>query len=56
MADKTLVPIEQKQVVFYDDEIIAVLVQLKGAEKVYVPVRPICEFLGVSWTGQLSPH
>ena len=53
MADKALVPIEQKQVLFYDDEITAVLVQLKGEEKVYVPVKPICEFLGVSWTGQL---
>ena len=53
MSDKALVPIEQKQVVFYDDEITAVLVQFDGEEKVYVPVRPICEFLGVSWTGQL---
>ncbi|MCA9935854.1 MAG: ORF6C domain-containing protein [Anaerolineales bacterium] len=53
MADNALVPLEQKQVVFYDDEITAVLVQLEGEEKIYVPVRPICEFLGVSWTGQL---
>jgi hypothetical protein len=53
VSDKALVPIEQKQVVFYDDEITAVLVQFDGEEKVYVPVRPICEFLGVSWTGQL---
>jgi hypothetical protein len=53
MTDKALAPIEQKQVVFYDDEITAVLVQIGGEEKVYVPVRPVCDFLGVSWTGQL---
>lgn len=52
MTDKALVPIEQKQVVFYDDEITAVLVQIAGDEKVYVPLRPVCDFLGVSWTGQ----
>ncbi len=52
MADKALAPIEQKQVVFYDDEITAVLVQIEGEEKVYVPIRPVCTFLGVSWTGQ----
>lgn len=52
MAENALTPIEQKQVVFYDDEITAVLVQIEGEEKVYVPIRPVCEFLGVSWTGQ----
>jgi hypothetical protein len=53
MTDKALMPVEQKQVVFYDDEITAVLVQIEGNEKIYVPVRPICDFLGVSWSGQL---
>jgi hypothetical protein len=52
MTESALVPIEQKQVVFYDDEITAVLVQIEDDEKVYVPVRPICDFLGVTWTGQ----
>ena len=47
-----LVPVEQKQVVFYDDEITAVLVKIGDTNEVYVPVRPICDFLGVSWTGQ----
>jgi hypothetical protein len=28
------------------------LVQIGSDEKVYVPIRPICDFLGVSWTGQ----
>jgi len=53
MTDKALMPVEQKQVVFYDDEITAVLVQIEGDEKIYVPARPICDFLGVSWSGQL---
>jgi hypothetical protein len=52
MTENALVPMEQKQVVFYDDEITAVLVQIGSDEKVYVPIRPICDFLGVSWTGQ----
>lgn len=52
MADSALVPKAQRQVVFYDDEITAVLVQMKDDEKIYVPLRPICDFLGVSWTGQ----
>jgi hypothetical protein len=52
MTENALVPVDQKQVVFYDDEITAVLVQIGSDEKVYVPIRPICDFLGVSWTGQ----
>jgi hypothetical protein len=44
MTDKALVPIEQKQVVFYDDEITAVWVQIQGEEKVYEPVRSVFEF------------
>ena len=51
--EKALVPVEQKQVVFYNDEITAVLVDLNGEQEVFVPVRPICEFLGVAWSPQL---
>lgn len=50
MADSSaLVPVEQKEVEFYGDEIIAVRTT-DGA--VYVPVRPICELLGVAWGPQ----
>ncbi len=52
MSDSALVPIEQKRVVFYDDEITAVLVEVDGRRIVYVPVRPICDFLGVQWAAQ----
>ena len=47
--DKSLSVIEQKTVEFYGDEIIAVRAQ-DGS--VYVPVRPICDLLGVSWSSQ----
>ncbi len=49
---KALTPIEQRTVVFYDDEITAVVVDENGREVIYVPIRPICDFLGVSWQGQ----
>jgi hypothetical protein len=47
-----LVPIEQKTVLFYDDEIIAVLVEEKGTQIIYVPLRPICDYLGIDWSSQ----
>lgn len=50
--EKALVPIEQKQVLFYDDEITAVLVQLEDERQVYIPLRPICEYLGLDWSAQ----
>ena len=46
---KTLVPLEQKAVEFYGDEIIAVRA---AGGAIYVPVRPICDLLGVDWAGQ----
>lgn len=52
MSDKALVPIEQRTVIFYDDEITAVLVDDDGHRVVYVPVRPVCDFLGIDWNGQ----
>lgn len=46
---RALMPVEQKEVVFYDDEIIAVQVE-DGT--VYVPLRPICDLLGIQWSAQ----
>ena len=52
-AEKALVPIEQKSVDFYGDEIMAVLVEVEQQhQQVYVPVRPICDYMGVTWSGQ----
>ena len=44
-----LTVIEQREVAFQDDKITAVLVE--GGE-VYVPIRPICDTLGVQWAAQ----
>lgn len=46
--DKALIPTEQKNIDFYGDDLIAV--SLEGEP--YVPLRPICDVLGVAWTGQ----
>ncbi len=58
MTDKTqnsaLVPVEEKQVLFYEDEITAVLVEIKDTRQVYIPLRPICKRLGVTWPSQLN--
>jgi hypothetical protein len=47
-----LIPIEQQTTDFYGDEIITVLVEKDGEEIVYVPLRPICDFLGLNWSAQ----
>ena len=41
--------IEQKTVEFYNDELVAVRVQ---GGTVYVPIRPICDMLDISWPSQ----
>lgn len=47
--EKALIPVEQKEVDFYGDTIVAVRTG-KGA--IFVPVRPICDLLGVDWSAQ----
>jgi hypothetical protein len=53
-AGKALIPVEEKTVDVYGDEVPAVLVQMdeSGRPLVYVPVRPICDYLGVAWSAQ----
>ena len=50
--EQALVAIDQRTVTFYEDEIPVVLVEETGRTQVYVPVRPICDFLGVDWSAQ----
>lgn len=45
----SIVPIEQREIAFYEDEVVAVRVE-DGT--VYVPIRPICSLLGVRWGSQ----
>lgn len=50
-----LIPVEERQVDFYGDQITTALVKLDGSKsQVFVPIRPICDYLGLSWTGQLE--
>lgn len=46
---KLIIPLEQKEVVFYEDTIVAV--RLDEGD-VYVPIRPICDNLGLALAGQ----
>jgi ferritin-like metal-binding protein YciE len=52
MAESVLVPIEQKQVVFYEDKITAVLIEANGRQEIYVSIRQICDYLGLAFAGQ----
>lgn len=50
MSDETtLTVIEQREIGFYEDRISALKVE-DGT--IYVPLRPICELIGVDWAGQ----
>lgn len=52
--DNSLVPVEQKTVTFYEDELTAVVVEVDDRRQVFVPLRPICDYLGLSWSGQFE--
>ena len=49
---KALVPVEQRSVDFYEDQIIAVIVEGEDERRIYVPMRPIVDYLGLRWSGQ----
>jgi hypothetical protein len=49
---QALIPDEIKVVEFYGDEIVGALIRTVGEVQIYVPLRPLCDFLGLSWTGQ----
>ncbi len=48
-AEKALVPLPERTVIFYDGELTAVLVGVGEEEQFFVPVRPLCDSLGVDW-------
>lgn len=50
--ETALVPIEVRTVDFYGDHVTSALVQVGDATQIYVPVRPICDYLGLAWSGQ----
>jgi hypothetical protein len=47
-----LVPLEVRMVEFYGDQVTGALVQEGGEPQIYVPLRPICDYLGLAWSGQ----
>lgn len=49
MSENSLIPVEQRRVEFYEDLLIAVRLD-DGS--IYIPVKPICDLLGVDWAGQ----
>lgn len=51
MTESAIVPVEQKTILFYEDELTAVRT---GDGRIFVPVRPIVERLGLNWSGQLA--
>ena len=52
MSNNALEPIEQREILFYEDEVTAVLVRSDEGEQVLIPIRPLCDLLGLSWPGQ----
>ncbi len=54
MSEAALTPSEEKQIDFYGDEITAALVEVEGKSEVFVPLRPIAEYLGLNWSAQLQ--
>lgn len=49
-----LIPVQQREVDFYGDQIIAVEIEEGGQSQVYIPLRPIVEYLGLNWSGQFQ--
>jgi hypothetical protein len=53
MADQPILePIDERHIDFYGDDVTVVLVPAEAEPHVYVPLRPICDYLGLSWSGQ----
>lgn len=52
MSENALNPVEQKTVLFYEDELPAVVVHHGEEEQVFVPIRPITDHLGLNWSAQ----
>jgi len=44
--------IDERWVEFYGDMILAALVSVDGVTRIVVPVRTICDVLGIDWSSQ----
>lgn len=45
-------PLAERAVDFYGDTIVAYTFDIMGGREIYVPLRPLCEYLGLSWNAQ----
>ena len=54
MKEVALIPTQEKKIDFYGDEIVAVLTEVEDQRQVYVPIKPLCDYLGLSWSSQLQ--
>lgn len=50
--EKALTVVTQREVDFYGDDITAALVEENGRRVIYVPLRPVCNQLGIDWSSQ----
>ncbi len=49
MSENALIPADRQNITFYDDEILAL--RLPNGE-IHIPLRPICDAIGLNWAGQ----
>lgn len=49
-----LVSLEERTVDFYGDAIGVVIIEVEDQAQLYVPLRPLCNFLGLAWSGQFE--
>jgi hypothetical protein len=50
IKSEVLIPVGERAVDFYNDQITTALVQVNDTMQMYVPLRPICEHLGLVWS------
>jgi hypothetical protein len=49
---QAIIPVDERAIDFYGDEVMGVIIEEDGERRIFVPVRPICDYLGLSWAGQ----
>jgi len=55
MTDQPILEsIDERHIDFYGDDVTAVLVPTATEPQVYVPLRPLCTYLGLAWSGQFE--
>lgn len=53
-ASHVLVPLEVSSVDFYGESIVVILVKTQEQPRLYVSLCPLCNFLGLAWSGQFE--